>query len=609
MRQLLEGRRDDKGDVLARLRGQAERERGQRRENGAKAWKDWALESWEGGGRDLYEWIKERRDPPIVTARREDGSFTLNPDEVNSIFTSGWSELWQPRAEGERSGEPWNRGRGWREGERERCGCPALTGGRVRAAVREIGGRKAAGPDAWAFADLKRLPDAATNELAELLNRVEQEGAWPRQLRGATVVMLPKGEGGQPLGQRPIGLLASTYRIWARIRVADLKQRLEAERREEETGGKPGVGAEETALWAALDTEAAGGRGDRAATAFIDVSKCYETVDLRAAHAAAVREGWPETISYLVFQQYGAGRRIRVAGAIGKEVHATRGIIAGCGFAVYALGAYMRPILRAAGAWEPGVKIRTYVDDIRIDAVHERDAAGMVGRARDEVVRGLARLGLKAHPDKTHTIGHDRATVGALGRHRGTMYGAKKTQGKDLGVDVHGRRRAVRVLKGRLLKGVQRAQRTARLPIGRAGRARVAAAGINRAVMYGLGVTGISEGDLRKWRSAVVKAVAPDRAARTCTRATLVLAAKQEIDPAVVAPMEVVGNWARAVWAKGRVPREAEEGLDRYPRDWRRGLPPRAMHRIRGPMGALCQAAGRQGWTVVGPGEFLVAEG
>ena len=49
-------------------------------------------------------------------------------------------------------------------------------------------------------------------------------------MRGAIVVMLPKGEGGEPLGQRPIGLLPGVYRLWAKVRVADLKDRLEARR-------------------------------------------------------------------------------------------------------------------------------------------------------------------------------------------------------------------------------------------------------------------------------------------------------------------------------------------------------------------------------------------
>ena len=77
--------------------------------------------------------------------------------------------------------------------------------------------------------------------------------------------------------------------MWAKVRVADLKDKLEANRKDCGTGGRPGVGAGETALLAALDIEAARGAGCQAATGFVDVSKCYETVDLRKAHEAVIR--------------------------------------------------------------------------------------------------------------------------------------------------------------------------------------------------------------------------------------------------------------------------------------------------------------------------------
>ena len=103
--------------------------------------------------------------------------------------------------------------------------------------------------------------------------------------------LLPKGEGGEPLGQRPIGLLPGLYRLWARIRVSDLKDLLEARRLPNEMGGRPAFGAGEAALLSSLRIEAAGGSGLKSATGFIDVSKCYETVDLRRACEAVLREG------------------------------------------------------------------------------------------------------------------------------------------------------------------------------------------------------------------------------------------------------------------------------------------------------------------------------
>ena len=102
----------------------------------------------------------------------------------------------------------------------------------------------------------------------------------------------------------------------------------------------------------------------------------------------------------------------------------------------------------------------------------------------------------------------------------------------------------------------------------------------------------------------MLRAVAPGRVARSCGRGILVLASKREIDPWVVAPMEVIGNWAAAVWKQGGCPQTAEAALRLYPEAWKTGLPKGGVSRIRGPMGALCQAVGRIGWRVDSPAEL-----
>ena len=69
------------------------------------------------------------------------------------------------------------------------------------------------------------------------------------------------------------------------------------------------------------------------------------------------------------------------------------------------------------------------------------------------------------------------------------------------------------------------------------------------------------------------------------SRGILVLASRREIDPLVVAPMEVVGNWAGLVWKNGRAPPGSEAAFDVYPAKWRRGLPRLGLSIVKGPMG------------------------
>ena len=79
------------------------------------------------------------------------------------------------------------------------------------------------------------------------------------------------------------------------------------------------------------------------------------------------------------------------------------------------------------------------------------------------------------------------------------------------------------------------------------------------------------------------------------------MASRREIDPWVVAPMEIMAGWSVVVWKRGQCPRGAEQALRLYPEDWKKGIPKGGLRRVRGPMGALCQAVGRLGWEKSGP--------
>ena len=69
---------------------------------------------------------------------------------------------------------------------------------------------------AFAYNDL-----AIGSTMAEILNRVEQTGRWPRSLERALVTLVPKGEGGDPLAMRPISVASAVYRLWAATRLRD----------------------------------------------------------------------------------------------------------------------------------------------------------------------------------------------------------------------------------------------------------------------------------------------------------------------------------------------------------------------------------------------------
>ena len=59
---------------------------------------------------------------------------------------------------------------------------------------------------------------------AILLNMVESTGTWPQGLLDDYIAVIPKADGDStPLGQRPLSVLPVVYRLWASLRLGQLK--------------------------------------------------------------------------------------------------------------------------------------------------------------------------------------------------------------------------------------------------------------------------------------------------------------------------------------------------------------------------------------------------
>ena len=79
---------------------------------------------------------------------------------------------------------------------------------------------KAAGPHGWTAGLLLQLPQAALTQLAELLNRCEQQAWWPEGQRHWRCVFLPKNKQGfaKTTEVGPIAIASIIYRCWSGIR-------------------------------------------------------------------------------------------------------------------------------------------------------------------------------------------------------------------------------------------------------------------------------------------------------------------------------------------------------------------------------------------------------
>ena len=96
--------------------------------------------------------------------------------------------------------------------------------GQVLADVVQRKGATACSLDGWGWRELKVLPVSWYDELARILNKVEDFGIWPDGLLDACIAMIPKTDGDSThLGQRPLSVLPIVYRVWASARMVQLE--------------------------------------------------------------------------------------------------------------------------------------------------------------------------------------------------------------------------------------------------------------------------------------------------------------------------------------------------------------------------------------------------
>ena len=247
--------------------------------------------------------------------------------------------------------------------EYQHCEVPALSFERLKGLILQIPVWKAAGPDGWRVRELQCLHDDLLRCLLDFLVACEHAQRWPDSL--ATVyVLLDKGNGQTgPLDMRPIGLTSLVYRLCGRLRLQDCQRHLEEHWPLEFRAGRRGSGVEDAVWHLRWQLQ----HGGDTVGAHLDFTKAYETISFEMVRECLLCAGLAEAVVSLVCSQYAAPRSIKIGGIVSSQVCASRGIIAGCPFAVAAMNLHLGGFLAAlrrqrlldASTW-----LRTWVDDV-----------------------------------------------------------------------------------------------------------------------------------------------------------------------------------------------------------------------------------------------------
>ena len=152
---------------------------------------------------------------PVV---QEAGVIHRRGDEVLSLATKHWSAYYD--------GDPSEVTEQWltylTRLPYAACNLEPITGQMVKSAIMRAKASSAPSCDSWRYADFKKLPMLAYEQLADVYNEMEKTQQIPEAMLQSWTSLIGGEKPVAPLKLRPIAVLSSTWRIYAAIRYQTL---------------------------------------------------------------------------------------------------------------------------------------------------------------------------------------------------------------------------------------------------------------------------------------------------------------------------------------------------------------------------------------------------
>ena len=246
------------------------------------------------------------------------------------------------------------------------CDCGPLTGEDLSKTIGKMKRKKAAGLDGWRVEELKELPPLMLEELACCLNVIEETGNWPRAIARAMVVLIPKGEGEEPLKQRPITITSVMYRLWAATRLRKVAAWQESWIHQRQHGFRNKHGTEDLLWYLCAKMEEALIDNTPIYLASFDYQKCFDRVPQEIMFRLVEQLGLPQNMMRPIRGMYKKlGRRFKLPAGLGQEWFATNGILQGCPLSVIFLNALVAVWMNGVER-ETGTQGLAYADDTNL---------------------------------------------------------------------------------------------------------------------------------------------------------------------------------------------------------------------------------------------------
>ena len=268
----------------------------------------------------------------------------------------------------------------------------------LEVALKTLTTGKARGMDGFSNGELKLLSPELKARLLTLLNLVTETGCWPESQLKAYVSLLGKvPEPTTPADARPITVLGTLYRVWAKIMAKKMIHHMMPWLPKTLHGSIPRRSAEDLAVDIQTCIEDAVLQSKFLAGCSLDLSKAYNTISRPLIWLLAEKAGWPVSVqhAYKGFLD-GVTRFFQVGGSLLSPTTSKVGVPEGCPVAVVAM-ILVTALVSHRTQTRHDVPMRSFVDNWSL----QHAEASKVVAATEEVAMVTQKCGMILSLDKS----------------------------------------------------------------------------------------------------------------------------------------------------------------------------------------------------------------
>jgi hypothetical protein len=391
--------------------------------------------------------------------------------------------------------------------------------------------RSASGPDFWAVANLKNLPDPIFALLPELFTLIENSTEWPVAMLYGFCALIPKTAGDtSPLGQRPLGIMSVLYRLFCAYRLQDVIAWQEHFLHESQHGFRTGHFTDDVFYDISLRIEDALCNGTALIGIHYDYKKAFDLLPRCILFKIAEQMGFcPKLLKLMKHIYSNLKRYFRIPGGLSDTFVSSCGILQGCPLSVCFLNLMMGTWARTIVAETESIP-QVFADDSMILA-HDIDTAKKACHLTGEFAKITKQELAMSKTMAWATTTRDRAAPRRI-RFDG------HTLNVMLDVASLGARlctshaRIVSHYAQRIQEAIRISDHISSLPLSGTERGQICATKVLPKVLFASEISAPSMADLGKLRSAIARAIWRKRASRSTEVILSLLHPIHRVDPA-----------------------------------------------------------------------------